>query len=199
MLKKLLLQIRCHYRVSIALAAAVLLTLCIVGLSAKASKESTARKTPEALQFETAPDNWLTHQSDVAEFRRALDGGTLSAVGVARTEPGLVLYTLKNGRKASTVVPGCTLLGCAGTALDSLDEKSAKAGFSLVRVDVDPRTASRRVLDVLTNLLSPLLVIATLVGILFFSMKMQSGMGGSSSIRKRPLRTPSVKKRQRPR
>jgi len=181
MLKKLVQQVRAHYRVSIALAATAFLSLCVVGLSAKASKESTARKTPEALQFETAPDNWLTHQSDVAEFRRALDSGTLSAVGVDRIEPGLVLYTLKNGRKASTVVPGCTLLGCAGTALDSLDEKSAKDGFAMVRVDVDPRTASRRILDVLTNLLSPLLVIATLVGILVLSMRMQSGTGGSAS------------------
>jgi cell division protease FtsH len=181
MTKKLLQRIRCNYRLSIALAVTAFLMLGIVGLSAKANKESSARKSPQALQFEAAPDNWLGHQKDVAEFRRALDAGTLATVGVDSAEPGLVLYTLKNGTRGSTVVPGCTLLGCAGTALDALDEKSVKVGFALVRVDVDPRTGSRRLLDILTNLLSPILLIGALVGVLVLSIRMQSGMGGAAS------------------
>ena len=79
-------------------------------------------------------------ENNVAEFRKALNAGNLSAVGLDRAEPGLVLYTLKSGERASTIVPGCTTLGCAGTALDSLGDKSAQAGLALVRVDVDPRT-----------------------------------------------------------
>src|ERR1700722_12760902 len=181
MLKKLLHGARSHYPLSIAVLVAVFLLLGVIALTEKASRESDARKSPETLQFEKAPDGWLTHQKSVAEFRNALNAGNLSAVGLDSAEPGLVLYTLKSGEKDSTIVPGCTMLGCAGTALDSLGDKSAQAGFALVRVQVDPRTESRRLLDTLTNLLSPLLVAAALVGALFVSIRLQSGMGGAAS------------------
>jgi cell division protease FtsH len=181
MLRKLLQRLRCHYRLSIALLVGGLLLLGVVCLSKQALHEGNARKSPEALQFERAPDDWLAHQSNVAEFRKALDAGNLAVVGLDHAEPGLVLYTLKSGAKGSVIVPGCTLLGCAGTALDSLGDKSAQAGFSLVRIDVDPRTGSRRLLDMLTSLLSPLLLVGTVVGALFVSIKLQSGMGGAAS------------------
>src|ERR1700731_3079107 len=181
MLKRLLHAARSHYRLSIAVLVVAFLLLGVIGLTEKASRESDSRKSPEALQFEKEPDGWLTHQKSVAEFRKALNTGNLSAVGLDSAEPGLVLYTLKSGEKSSTIVPGCTMLGCAGTALDSLGDKSAQAGFALVRVEVDPRTASRRSLDMLTNLLSPLLVAAAVVGALFVSIRLQSGMGGNAS------------------
>jgi len=182
MLKKLWQCMRCNYRVSIGLLLAVASIVGVECLSKRAAEEANARKSPEALQFETAPDGWLGHPKTVAEFRKALNAGDLSAVGLDTFQPGLVLYTRKNGDRASTLVPGCTLIGCAGTALDGLDDKSARAGFALVRVEVDPRTASRRLLDSLTSLLSPILLICGLVGALFFSIKLQSGgMGGSAS------------------
>jgi cell division protease FtsH len=96
-------------------------------------------------------------------------------------KPGLVLYTLRSGAKASTTVPGCTLQSCAGTALDSLGEKSAEAGFALVSVDVDPRTASRRLLDALASLLAPLLLVAAVLGAVFVSLRLQNGLGGTAS------------------
>src|ERR1700693_2255131 len=181
MLKKLLQRARANYRLSIALLVVVFLLLGVVCLSEKASRESDARKSPEALQFEKAPDGWLAHQKSVAEFRKALNAGNLSAVGLDSVEPGLVLYTLKSGEKGSTIVPGCTMLGCAGTALDSLGDKSAQAGFALVRVEVDPRTASRRLLDILTSLLSPVLLVAAVVGALVVCIRLQSGMGSAAS------------------
>src|ERR1700692_4500409 len=181
MLKKTLQRVRAHYRLSIALLTAVFLLLGVIPLTEKASRESDARKSPEALQFEKAPDGWLAHQKNAAEFRKALNAGNLSAVGLDSAEPGLVLYTLKSGEKFSTIVPGCTMLGCAGTALDSLGDKSAQAGFALVRIEVDPRTASRRLVDMLTSLLSPLLVVAAVVGALFVSIRLQSGAGGAAS------------------
>src|ERR1700692_1771349 len=181
MLKKTLQRVRAHYRLSIALLTAVILLLGVVCLSEKASRESDARKSPETLKFENAPDDWLSHQKSVAEFRKALNAGNLSAVGLDSAEPGLVLYTLKSGEKRRTIVPGCTMLSCAGTALDSLGDKSAQAGFALVRVNVDPRTGSRRLLDTLTNLLSPVLLVAAVVGALFVSIRLQSGMGGNAS------------------
>src|ERR1700688_1419238 len=181
MLKRLIHGARSHYRLSIAVLAVAFLLLGVMALTKKASLESDARKSPEALQFERAPDAWLTHQKSVAEFRNALNAGNLSAVGLDSGEPGLVLYTLKNGDKGSTIVPGCTMLGCAGTALDSLGEKSAQTGFALVRVEIDPRTASRRLLDMLTALLSPVLLAAALVGAFVVSIRLQRGMGGTAS------------------
>jgi cell division protease FtsH len=181
MLKKLLRGARSHYPLSIAVLIAALLLLGVIALTEKAARESDARKSPEALQFEKAPDGWLTHQKSVAQFRNALNTGNLSAVGLDSAEPGLVLYTLKSGEKDSTTVPGCTMLGCAGTALDSLGDKSAQAGFALVRVDVDPRTASRRLLELLTGLLSPVLLVAALVGACAVGIRLQRGMGGAAS------------------
>jgi cell division protease FtsH len=181
MLKKLLRGARAHLPLSIVVLVAIFLLLGVIALSETAARESDARKSPEALQFEKAPDRWLTHQKGVAEFRNALSAGNLSAVGLDSVEPGLVLYTLKSGEKASTVVPGCTMLGCAGTALDSLGDKSAQAGFALVRVEVDPRTASRRLLDLLTGLLSPVLLVAALVGACAVGLRLQRGMGGAAS------------------
>jgi cell division protease FtsH len=181
MLKKLLHGARSHYPLSIAVLVAVFLLLGVIALTEKASRESDARKSPEALQFEKAPDGWLTHQKSVAKFRNALNAGNLSAVGLDSAEPGLVLYTLKSGEKGSTIVPGCTMLGCAGTALDSLGDKSAQAGFALVRVEVDPRTASRRLLDILTGLLSPVLLVAALVGACVVGIRLHRGMGGAAS------------------
>src|ERR1700722_17936643 len=134
MLKKLLHGGRSHYPLSIAVLVAAFLLLGVIALTEKASRESDARKSPDALQFEKAPDGWLAHQKSVAEFRQALYAGNLSAVGFDRAQPGLVLYTLKSGAKGSTIVPGCTMQGCAGTVLDALGDKSAQAGFALVRV-----------------------------------------------------------------
>jgi cell division protease FtsH len=181
MLKKLWQRLRCNYQLSIGVLLTVSLVVGVVWLSKKAAEESNARKSPEVLRFETAPESWLAHPKDVAEFRKALNAGDLRAVGLDTLLPGLVLYTRKNGEQASTIVPGCSLIGCAGTALDGLDEKSARSGFDFVRVEVDPRTASRRVLDALTRLLSPVLLVCGIGGALFLSIKLQSGMGGSAS------------------
>jgi cell division protease FtsH len=180
-IKQLLKRLRAHYRLGLALLAISLLAGGLIVLAGKASRETDARKSPEALQFEKTPDAWLAHQRNASEFRQALDAGSLSMVGLDSAQPGLVLYTLKNGTKWSTTVPGCTVMGCAGTFLDQLGDKSAHAGFALVRVDVDPRTTSRRLLDVATNLLSPLLLLFMVVAALFASIKLQTGMGGAAS------------------
>lgn len=179
--KKILKRAGAQPLVSIAGLAAVLLLASLLALYAQAMRESDARKSPEARQFEQAPEDWLDHEHTVSHFRRALEGGRLAAVGLADAHPGLVLYTLKSGEKASATVPGCSAQGCAGTALDRLGDKSAEAGFVLVSVTVDPRTGSRRVLDMADKLLSPLLLVGTLVAALFLGTKLQTGLGGAAS------------------
>lgn len=166
----------------VALGALCLLSL-LVGialLNQQAMRDTDARKIPEAKVFEADPDEWLARQQHVAEFRAALDAGRLDVVGLANAHPGLVLYTLHDGTRASTTVPGCTPLGCAGTALDRLGEKSAERGFTLVHIDVDPRTASRRMLDLIDGLLSPLLLIAGMAAALVVATRLQTGLGGAA-------------------
>lgn len=179
--QKFIKRARAHPGVLFALLAFALLVSGLAGLYLQARHEADARKSPEARAFEQAPQAWLAHEQNVSQFRQALDAGKLSAVALASTQPGLVLYTLKNGDKASTVVPGCTATGCASTALDRLGDKSAEAGFALVSVNVDPRTTSRRLLDAAEAALPPLLLVSLLVGVLLMATKLQTGMGGAAS------------------
>ncbi|MBT9524479.1 MAG: AAA family ATPase, partial [Rhizobacter sp.] len=179
--KKLLKRARAHPGVLLALLASALLVAGLAALYMQAVREADARKSPEARAFEQAPQDWLAHEQNVSQFRQWLDAGSLSAVGLTPAHPGLVLYTLKNGDKASSVVPGCTAMGCAGTALERLGDKSAEAGFALVSVEIDPRTTQRRVLDATNALLTPLLLVALLVGVLLMAAKLQTGVGGAAS------------------
>ena len=179
--KQFLKRARAQPRVCMAALAVVSLLAGLWALHSQALQESNARKSPQARQFEQSPDDWLDHDRPVSQFRRALDAGSLAAVGLVNAQPGLLLYTLTNGEKASATVPGCTAQGCAGTVLDRLGDKSAEAGFALVSVHVDPRTASRRALDLADRLLSPLLLLGTIVAALFMVSKLQTGMGGAAS------------------
>lgn len=95
MFGRLLRGARSHYPLSIAALVALALLLCVTALTKRATRESEARKSPEALQFGKAPDDWLTHQKSLAEFRGALNAGSLATVGLDRAEPGLVLYTFR--------------------------------------------------------------------------------------------------------
>ena len=180
-LKERLKRARSNPRILLALLAVALLLSGLVALNSRALQETNARKSAESLLFEKTPEDWLEHQHNVAEFRRALDAGKLAAVGLVNAHPGLALYTLHSGARASVMVPGCSALGCAGTVLDKLGDKSAEAGFALVRVDVDPRTGSRRLLDAIESLLAPLLLVGTMVVALFVGMKLQTGIGGAAS------------------
>ena len=180
-LKKLLKRARAHPRIAAACLVLALLASATLALQRQATQEANARKSPEALRMEQRPDDWLARPQNVSEFRQALDADALSLVGLANGRPDLVLYTLKTGEKASSTVPGCTASGCAGTILDKLGDKSAQAGFALVSVDIDPRTTSQRLLDVINNLVSPLILVGALIGALFVGAKLQAGVGGAAS------------------
>ena len=189
-LKKLLKRLRANSRVSVAVMSVVLVIGGFALLVQEATRETNARKSPEMLSFEQSPDAWLQNQRNVSQLVKAIDAGQVATVALANGHPGLVLYTLKNGTKASATVPGCTPIGCAGTALDKLAERSAAQGFTLVGVDVDPRTKSQHLLDLLGAIVSPLLVILTMGVGFFVLMRMQTGMGGgASTLSERPETT----------
>jgi cell division protease FtsH len=189
-LQKLIKRARAHSRVVIAVTSVLLVMAGMVLLNQEAVREAGERKNAEALKFERAPEAWLARQRNVSEFLKASQDGQLAAVALANGQSGLVLYTLKDGTRASVVVPGCTVIGCAGTALDKLAERSAAQGFALVGVDVDPRTRSQHLLDALAAVLSPLLVIVTMGVGFFVLMRMQTGMGGGAQrLSERPENT----------
>jgi len=180
-LRTLLQRTRANPRVPIAVLAALLLACALLALGREAAREGEARKNAQALQFERAPEQWLRQRRPVADFLAAADAGRLATVALVNAHPGLVLYTLRDGARASVDVPGCSVLGCAGTALDKLAERSATQRFALIEVDVDPRSRSQRLLDILATLASPLLILATLGGGFFALTRMQTGMGGVAS------------------
>ena len=181
MMKSWLKRARANPRIPLAILLVASLLAGMVALHQRATRELDARKSPEALQLENDADAWLSHPRNAAHFRHALEARQLALVGLAKGEAGLILYTLKDGEKASATIPGCTALGCAGTVLDKLGDRSAEAGFALVGVDVDPRTASHRALDAINSLLSPLILLGTLIGVFFVGLKLQSGVGGAAS------------------
>ena len=185
-IRKLLHALRNHPRLVGACALALALLAGAFTLQQRAAGEALARQLPEVRAFEAGAQAWLHNEKSLADFRRSLVAQELTAVALAAVPPGLVLYTLKSGEKASTTVPGCTPLGCAGTLLDGLGERSALAGFALVSVHVEARTSSRRLFDAAETVLSPLLVIGAVLGALFVVTRLQMGLGGVSMLTVQP-------------
>ncbi len=175
--KKTVKQLRANPRAALGLLLLATVLAGLVMLEVVAERQTNARKGAETLQFEKDSDAWLAQRHNASDFRQALTTGSVAAVGLATAHPGLVLYTLKNGERRSTLVPGCTAAGCAGTDLDHIGDKSAEAGFALVTVDVDPRPASRRWSEAIQSLGAPLLLIAAMLGVVLLATRMQTGMG----------------------
>ena len=175
------------YRVAIG-SGAVCLTI-MAGyffLSYKASDEEASRTSADALIFQKAPEAWLNNQANESEFRAALESKKLSKVALTRA-PGMVLFTTKDGKKASVMVAGCTLLGCAGTVLEKLSDRAAVDKFSIVRVEVDIRTPAQRLLDLINLAMTPVITVVALIAGFFLMTKLQTGFGGAASkLSKRP-------------
>jgi cell division protease FtsH len=180
-LKKYFAQAQVRRRALAVLGTVVAIGLSVSAIDTIAQREDAARKVPAALQFERAADDWLSHPQPVSALRQALDEGRLAAVGLAASPPGLVLYTLSDGRRASTTLPGCSATGCAGSVFDRLEDGSAASGFPLVRVEVDNRTNSRRVLDAAAAMLPSLALLGIIVAALLVSIRLQAGTGTASA------------------
>lgn len=186
--KRLLRALRAHPRALVGAAVVLAVMLVISALGNKAVEESNARKSPEALQFEKNPEQWLSKTTTAAAFSKALDEKRVAAVAMVSSASDMALYTLKDGTRASVRVPGCTMMNCAGTVLDKISERSEKEKFTLVRVDVDLRTPTQRTLDMLAAILSPLITLAVLVAALLVMTRLMNGNNGTtaSKLAKRP-------------
>ncbi|MEK8033084.1 AAA family ATPase [Ideonella sp. DXS29W] len=178
---KLLKLGRQHPRAA-GVAGTVLLALAgLAWLWQHAALDTRTRKDAAALAFEQDPDAWLGQPRPVSDFAQAAHTGQLKSVGIANGKTGLVLYTLASGDKASTVVPGCSALGCAGTVLDGIGERSVAAGFTLVGIDVDGRSTSQRTLGAVESATPPLLLMLVIGGGLLLLTRLQTQAGQHAS------------------
>jgi len=169
-----------------AVALAVVLGMSFLNTQAK--KETDARKSADVVKFEKTPDEWLDKPATVEQFRSALDARNIAEVALVNGAPGRALYTLKDGKRASVLAPGCTAFTCEGSALEKLNERSAADKFVLVRVDVDLRTQAEKVLDFIQGIIRSLISVGVMIAALMLFTKFSTGAGGStaSKLAKRP-------------
>lgn len=187
-LKQLIKSIKENPRQTIVIVSLLSVISLVSGLGAMAKSEADARKSADVLKFEKTPESWLEKPVTVEAFRKALDQRDVTEIALVNNAPGLALFSLKDGSKASVTVPGCTALSCEGTALAALNERSAADKFVLVRAEVNLRTPSGRVLDMVHRLMGSLMTIGVMIAALMLFTKLSSGGGASaaSKLAKRP-------------
>ena len=172
-------------RHALVLAAVLALALLVSGvatLQGNASREAQARKTALALAFESDPQPWLANPREASEFEAALAGNRLRSVAVA-AGGSLALYTDRDGQRLSTRLLDCGA-GCTHPAVARLGELSARHGFALTRIDIDPRTPTERFshnVDEAARVALGVLPLLLLIGLVLFQMR------GSLNLGKRQL------------
>ena len=72
-LKKLFKRLRANPRVPVAVLSLMLVVVGFVLLAQEATRETNARKSPEMLPFEKAPEAWLQNQRNVSELLKSAD------------------------------------------------------------------------------------------------------------------------------
>ncbi len=165
----------------------------IVTLQGSANREAQARKTPLALAFEAEPQRWLAQPREASEFEATLASGRLHSVAVV-SGGSLALYTDRNGERMSTRLLDCGV-GCSQTLLMRLGELSARHGFALTRVDIDPRSPTERISQVLDEAgrvglgVLPLLL---LIGLALYLMRGSIGFGSRKLADKPAIRFDAV-------
>ncbi len=183
-------------RLALALGAVLLLAGLIFGVAAlqgTATREAQARKTALALAFESDPQRWLANPREASEFEAALAAGSLRSVAVAGTG-ALALYTDREGRQLSARLLDCGA-GCTQSALSRLSELSARHGFALTRIDIDPRTPSERMsqqLDEAARVALGLVPLLLLIGLVLYLMRGSLGLGAAKLAEKPQMRFDGV-------
>lgn len=121
---------------------AIFAALIVVGATlawtvSLASDQVKAKDGLIASAFERTPRDWLDHPAEVTTFFSDMRAGRLHVVAISMKSTGTkLLYTLKDGSKHSTSVPGCTTFFCP--ALKDLLERGADNGFSLAAIEASP-------------------------------------------------------------
>ena len=167
-------------RLGLAIGIAVLLAGLLAGwaaLQGTASREAKSRKTALTLAFESEPQRWLANPREASEFEAALANGSLRSVAIAGGG-SLALYTDRDGQELSTRLLDCGA-GCTQSLLARLSELSARHGFALTRIDIDPRTPTERVsqqLDEAARVALGLLPLLLLIGLVLYQMRGSLGL-----------------------
>jgi len=86
------------------------------------------------------------------------------------------------GTRAHVNVPGCSVIGCAGTVVDKLSERSANDNFPFVHTQANLNPPTVDLLESIDGLAKPLLSIGTMLVALVLFQKFMSREGGSVSL-----------------
>jgi cell division protease FtsH len=161
--------------VGIALGFAILVTF--------AEHQVNDRKLPAQRHFEQATSSWLDKPSTTADLARALDAQKVAEAATLRDNPGLVLYTLKDGQRTNVRIPGCSAISCAGTVMDKLNEHSVKDNFPFVSINADPSPSGVFAMKAVLGLLEPFSYLAILaLGLLFLNKFMEKDGGSADTL-----------------
>ena len=169
-------------RHALAIGVVLLLAGLLAGFAAlqgTASREAKSRKTALALAFESEPQRWLANPREASDFELALAGGKLRSVAIVGGGGSLALYTDRDGRQLSTRLLDCGA-GCTQSLLSRLSELSARHGFTLTRIDIDPRTPTERVsqaLDETGRVALGLVPLLLLIGLVLYQMRGSLNLG----------------------
>lgn len=186
------------------------LLLGFLYLSATARNEVNATKLPIQLVFEKDASSFMSTAKTSAELSQALDAQKVLAAATVHGKPGVILVILKgnvektdekvaaNDKTAAAAakpagaehvhvnVAGCSIIGCAGTIVDKLSERSAKDNFPFVSTDANLNTPTVDLMETLGALVSPLLSIGTMVVAFILFTKFMDREGGSASLLEEP-------------
>ncbi|WP_119155700.1 ATP-dependent metallopeptidase FtsH/Yme1/Tma family protein [Caldimonas tepidiphila] len=114
-------------------------------LKQRIADEADSRKSPTALLYESAPEQWLNNPRDISQFESLLERSQLDSVAVNGRS---VLYTDRQGGRYSSQITGCKSdEPCASPLLAKLGEASVQQGFALTHVEIDARTDAQKVSD----------------------------------------------------
>lgn len=175
-----------------------------------AEKEVNATKLPIQLVFEKEAISFMKTAKTSADLAQALDAKRVEAAATVQGKPGVILVMLKakaakpednvaaNGKpgspeaKAANVekvhvnVAGCSVIGCAGTIVDRLSERSVKDNFPFVSTNANLNPPTVDFLEGLRSLASPLLSIGTMVVAFILFTKFMDREGGNASLLEEP-------------
>lgn len=162
-------------------SAGILVLAAAVAMDYHTQAPPSANKTELAQQFERDARAWLEHPRDVSEFERALEQGSVKAVGV---DGRRVFVTTATGERYST-----ELLSTQEGLRARLEGLSRERGFALTPIEVDERSTAARLADSAGNVmqrLAGLLTVAVMGLIAVYLVRQTQGGGGKAQLAEKP-------------
>lgn len=190
LLKKILLALHARFKATsttfrVILVAGGIAGGLLLGELLEPAHEHNVQ-SEEAKAFEAEPSRWTNNEVNINAFMSALVADEIAAIGVVKDRPGLILFTRQDGDKASTLIPGCTPLSCAGTVFQSITEQAVAADIPFVSIDIDTRTLGERTGDALRPFIPLTGLVVVLAILMVVAHRMQNRSGDAAVLAERP-------------